>query len=131
MHFTLTDGHRRTLARVDVPPGQDRFVVIKRADDPSLLFPSAILHADGTVQIGHWPDGDIWHDVLRTTGVPSPTACQRCGTSGFLARATEWADAPALCVDCHDVLGTQQAREGHQCLDGCQQTVSHHGLCHP
>ncbi|MFF8786765.1 hypothetical protein [Streptomyces sp. NPDC015125] len=58
-------------------------------------------------------------------------ACQRCGGTGFLALATEWANAPALCTDCHEALDTQQARDGHQCLDGCPRPADHTGLCIP
>ncbi|MFD3422080.1 hypothetical protein [Streptomyces decoyicus] len=70
---------------------------------------------------------------LDSTAYPplAPDACHRCGGIGFLAHATEWASAPALCIDCHATLGTQQARDGRQCLDGCPQPVSHTGLCRP
>ncbi|MEE1786927.1 hypothetical protein PUR71_29080 [Streptomyces sp. SP17BM10] len=60
-----------------------------------------------------------------------PDACHRCGGIGFLANATELAGAPALCVDCHETLDTQQARDGHPCLDGCPLPIDHTGLCRP
>ncbi|WP_439681539.1 hypothetical protein [Embleya sp. MST-111070] len=68
---------------------------------------------------------------LVSTDRPSQAddTCLRCGGVGFLARATEWFGTPALCTDCHETLDTQQARDGHQCLDGCPQPVNHTGLC--
>jgi hypothetical protein len=68
---------------------------------------------------------------LVSAAHPSPAGdtCQRCGGIGFLARATEWVSAPALCTDCHERLETQQARDGHECRDGCPQPVDHTGLC--
>lgn len=82
---------------------------------------------------------------IRTHGTPLPETvytylhtswprltddtCQRCGTVAFLARATDWPGAPALCTDCHEALGTAQAAAGHQCADGCPHHVDHTGLC--
>ncbi len=57
--------------------------------------------------------------------------CDRCGGVGFLARATEWANPPALCIDCHEKLDTLQAQNDHQCSFGCPQPTDHSGLCHP
>ncbi|MFE0774855.1 hypothetical protein [Streptomyces sp. NPDC058861] len=88
--------------------------------------------------IAIWPEGESFVRAdpkveQEVTAHPSqaPDACHRCGGIGFLARATEWVSNPALCVDCHEALGTQQARDGHQCLDGCPQPPSHTGLCRP
>lgn len=58
-------------------------------------------------------------------------ACQRCGSTGFLARATQWTGSPAFCIACHETLRTQEAQAGHQCADGCSQPVDHTGLCRP
>jgi len=58
-------------------------------------------------------------------------ACQRCGSVGFLAHATQWTGRPAFCTDCHETLHTREAEAGHQCADGCPQSVDHTGLCFP
>ncbi|WP_431983824.1 hypothetical protein [Streptomyces qinglanensis] len=64
-------------------------------------------------------------------GCFSPTACERCGDPSFLARDEDAPGRPALCMDCHEKLGTRQAAEGHCCRDGCTLPTSHDGLCFP
>ncbi|MBZ3904478.1 hypothetical protein [Streptomyces griseiscabiei] len=115
----------------DQPPGDTRKAVQlyygpardSRPDEGYSLFEQEVTaHAETRiVQL----DSTV-HPPLDTD------ACHRCGGIAFLARAAEWVSTPpALCVDCHEALGTQQARDGHQCLDGCPQPASHTGLCRP
>jgi hypothetical protein len=72
MQFLITDDSRRILAAIDVPDTPDEetaTIRIERADRPDLLYVGADLHADGTVSVGHWPDGEEWDSLLRTAGV--------------------------------------------------------------
>ncbi|MFJ5120865.1 hypothetical protein [Kitasatospora sp. NPDC088548] len=73
-----------------------------------------------------FPDGE---SAVRQP--PTEDACQKCGGVDFLARASELAGAPALCTGCHEKIGTAQAADGHQCVDGCPRPVDHSGLCLP
>ncbi|MGA5598332.1 hypothetical protein ACPCSE_29280 [Streptomyces cellulosae] len=59
------------------------------------------------------------------------TRCERCGDVGFLARDWDDAEVPALCVECHEKGGTEQADGGHQCEDWCGLGTDHDGLCAP
>jgi hypothetical protein len=73
MRFLITDDSRRTLAAIDVPDtpdGEAATIGIERADRPDLLYVGADLYADGTVSVGHWPDGEEWESLARTAGVP-------------------------------------------------------------
>lgn len=73
MRFLITDDSRRILTTIDVtdtPDGETATVGIERADRPDLLYVGADLHSDGTVSVGHWPDGEEWERLLRTVGVP-------------------------------------------------------------
>lgn len=75
MRFLITDDYRRTLAAIDVPEtpdGDATTIGIERADRPDLLYVGADLYADGTVSIGHWPQGEEWESLVRTVGVPDP-----------------------------------------------------------
>ncbi|MET7487094.1 hypothetical protein [Streptomyces sp. NPDC005538] len=73
MQFLITDDSRRILAAIDVPDTPDEetaTIGIERADRPDLLYVGADLYADGTVSVGHWPDGEEWDSLVRTAGVP-------------------------------------------------------------
>ncbi|MEU7031636.1 hypothetical protein AB0A60_33680 [Streptomyces sp. NPDC046275] len=73
MRFLITDDSRRILTAVDVPDspdGESATIGIERADRPDLLYVGADLHNDGTVVVGHWPDGEYWDRVVSTAGVP-------------------------------------------------------------
>ncbi|MFD6470796.1 hypothetical protein [Streptomyces goshikiensis] len=71
MQYLITDSSRSLFA-VDVPDDDIRSIVIERADRPGLLLAGIDLHPDGTVTVGHWPDGTDWVEVLDTRGVPNP-----------------------------------------------------------
>ncbi|MER5372742.1 hypothetical protein [Streptomyces sp. NPDC002553] len=73
MRFLITDDSRRILTAIDVPDapeGESTTIGIERADRPDLLYVGADLYNDGTVVIGHWPDGEHWDRLVRTAGVP-------------------------------------------------------------
>lgn len=73
MRFLITDDSRRILTAIDVPDvpeGESATIGIERADRPDLLYAGADLHNDGTVVVGHWPDGEDWVRVVHTVGVP-------------------------------------------------------------
>lgn len=76
MRFLITDDSRRILTAIEVPEtpeGETATIGIERADRPDLLYVGADLHSDGTVIVGHWPDGEEWErvvHVVRTAGVP-------------------------------------------------------------
>ncbi|MFJ5952625.1 hypothetical protein [Streptomyces noursei] len=73
MRFRITDDSRRILTAIDVPDapaGESTTIGIERADRPDLLYVGADLHNDGTVVVGHWPDGEGWDRVVCTAGVP-------------------------------------------------------------
>ncbi|MFB6985552.1 hypothetical protein [Streptomyces sp. NPDC056304] len=73
MRYLITDGSRRTLAAIDVPEALSGDVVnigLERADRPDLLYVGFDLHADGTVSVGNWPDGETWESLVLTPGVP-------------------------------------------------------------
>ncbi|MGW0562859.1 hypothetical protein ACWDZ4_20125 [Streptomyces sp. NPDC003016] len=75
MRYLITNDSRRTLATLDVPAGSGESplnIAIERADEPDLMYASADLYANGTVHVGHWPEGEEWEPVLRTTGVLNP-----------------------------------------------------------
>ncbi|MFI1701450.1 hypothetical protein ACH419_36595 [Streptomyces bobili] len=75
MRFLITDDSRRILTSIEVPDAPDGKAVtigIEHADRPDLLYVGADLHADGTVSVGHWPDGEDWVSLARTVGVPMP-----------------------------------------------------------
>ncbi|MFH0245963.1 hypothetical protein ACGRHY_26910 [Streptomyces sp. HK10] len=79
MRFLITDDSRRILTALDVPDtpeGESTTIGIERADRPDLLYVGADLHNDGTVVVGHWPDGEDWDRLVRTAGVPDA-----CGNS--------------------------------------------------
>lgn len=59
------------------------------------------------------------------------TRCEACGDHGFLARDWDDRQVRALCVECHERAGTQQAADGHQCEDWCGMSTDHDGLCAP
>ncbi|MFJ4342639.1 hypothetical protein [Streptomyces sp. NPDC088915] len=72
MRYLITDDANNTLATLDVPKTEGTTtVVIERADDPDLTLCGIDLHGDGTVVVGHWPEGEDWHRVFTTTGVPN------------------------------------------------------------
>ncbi|MFE4309143.1 hypothetical protein ACFRR6_24200 [Streptomyces sp. NPDC056891] len=70
MQYLITDSSRPLFA-VDVPVDDIRSIVVERADQPGLLYAGLDLHPNGTVTVGHWPNGEDWVEVLDTTGVPS------------------------------------------------------------
>ncbi|MEU9420977.1 hypothetical protein [Streptomyces sp. NPDC048272] len=70
MLYLLTDDYRRALVSLPVPADGTATIAVERADEPGLLLAAFDLHADGTVTIGHWPNGDDWERVLTTRGVP-------------------------------------------------------------
>ncbi|MGW3391915.1 hypothetical protein [Streptomyces cinereoruber] len=72
MRFLITDDSRRILTAIDVPDaeGESTTIGIERADRPDLLYVGADLHNDGTVVVGHWPNGEDWDRVVHTAGVP-------------------------------------------------------------
>lgn len=74
MRFLITDASRRILTAIDVPDsteGESATIGVERADRPDLLYVGADLHNDGTVVVGHWPDGEHWDRVVSTAGVPN------------------------------------------------------------
>ncbi|MEV8535667.1 hypothetical protein [Streptomyces sp. NPDC051211] len=72
MRFLITDDCGTVLATVEAPPEGAVSVAIEREDEPDLLFASADLYGDGSVHVGHWPDGVQWEVLLRSTGTPNP-----------------------------------------------------------
>lgn len=79
MRYLITGDSRQILAVIDVPDrpdGESRTIALERADRPDLMLAGADLYADGTVVVGHWPDGEDWERVLHTAGVPD-----QCGHS--------------------------------------------------
>ncbi|MCX4681646.1 hypothetical protein OG413_41330 [Streptomyces sp. NBC_01433] len=73
MQFLITDDSRRILTAIDVPDipdGDASTIGIERADRPDLLYVGADLYADGTITVGHWPDGEDWDRLVHTAGVP-------------------------------------------------------------
>ncbi|MFE2852675.1 hypothetical protein ACFXJO_16285 [Streptomyces lavendulae] len=70
MLYLLTDDSRRALVSLPVPDDDMVTVAVERADQPGLLLAALDLHADGTVNVGHWPNGEDWERVLTTRGVP-------------------------------------------------------------
>ncbi|MFD0271069.1 hypothetical protein ACFVGY_31555 [Streptomyces sp. NPDC127106] len=72
MRFLITDDHGTVLATLEAPPEGAVSVAIEREDDPDLLFAAADLYGDGSVHVGHWPDGVEWEVLLRATGTPNP-----------------------------------------------------------
>lgn len=73
MRFLITDDSRRILNTIDVPDspdGETATIGIERADRPDLLYVGADLHSDGSVSVGHWPNGEEWDSLMRTAGVP-------------------------------------------------------------
>ncbi|MEV6676241.1 hypothetical protein AB0N09_05140 [Streptomyces erythrochromogenes] len=71
MLYLLTDDARRALVSLPVPAEGMATIAVERADQPGLLLAGIDLHADGTVNVGHWPDGEDWERVLTTHGVPN------------------------------------------------------------
>jgi hypothetical protein len=73
---------------VRVPP-----VTVVRVDSPDLLYVGADLHNDGTIVVGHWPDGEDWDRVVRTAGVPDacghPTPARPAEPTYTRAQVTE------------------------------------------
>lgn len=89
----------------------------------------AELIASGHTSLSGLGADDVY-SYLGTTWPPlAGDACQRCGETGFLARAARWPASPAFCVTCHELLRTEEAGHGHQCADGCPHAVDHTGLC--
>ncbi|MEU2391833.1 hypothetical protein [Streptomyces sp. NPDC007369] len=72
MRFLITNDHGTVLARVEAPTEEAVSVAIELEGEPDLTFMSADLYGDGSVHVGHWPDGVEWEALLRTTGVPNP-----------------------------------------------------------
>ncbi|MFD3539667.1 hypothetical protein ACFWUQ_09215 [Streptomyces sp. NPDC058662] len=72
MRFLITDDHGTVLATLEAPPEGAVSVAIEREDEPDLLFASADLYGDGSVHVGHWPNGVEWEVLLRATGTPNP-----------------------------------------------------------
>ncbi|WP_246097558.1 hypothetical protein [Streptomyces botrytidirepellens] len=78
MRFLITDDSRHTLAAIDVPETPDEeisqasTIVVKRDDRPDLLYVGIDLYANGTISIGHWPNGELWENLVRTAGVSDP-----------------------------------------------------------
>lgn len=73
MRYLITDGSRRPLTAIDVPETHSADVInigLERADRPDLLYVGFALGADGTVSVGHWPDGETWESLVLTPGVP-------------------------------------------------------------
>ncbi|MFE0778903.1 hypothetical protein ACFW3E_38380, partial [Streptomyces sp. NPDC058861] len=68
MLYLLTDDYRRALVSLPVPDNDMVTVAVERADQPGLLLAALDLHADGTVNVGHWPTGEDWERVLTTRG---------------------------------------------------------------
>ncbi|MFB7836183.1 hypothetical protein [Streptomyces sp. NPDC056056] len=68
MQYLITDSSR-ALITVDVPEDDIRSIVVERNDQPALLLAGIDLHPDGTVTVGHWPNGTDWAEVLDTRGV--------------------------------------------------------------
>ncbi|MFF0754465.1 hypothetical protein [Streptomyces sp. NPDC004267] len=69
MRFLITDDSHRTLVAVDVP--DTITVVVERADRPDLMYAGLDFHANGSLTVGHWPDGEEWQVLHHTEGVPS------------------------------------------------------------
>ncbi|MFI5864763.1 hypothetical protein [Streptomyces sp. NPDC051546] len=73
MRYLISDDSRRILTAIEVPDapeGESTTIGIERADRPDLLYVGADLHNDGTIVVGHWPDGEEWERVVSTAGVP-------------------------------------------------------------
>ncbi|MGZ2361464.1 hypothetical protein LRE75_33100 [Streptomyces sp. 372A] len=68
MLYLLTDDFRHALVSLPVPDEDIVTVAVERADQPGLLLAALDLHADGTVNVGHWPTGEDWERVLTTRG---------------------------------------------------------------
>ncbi|MFI8932418.1 hypothetical protein ACIG3E_32740 [Streptomyces sp. NPDC053474] len=100
------------------------------ASDPGPFTGALVLDAAG--RFHDVPDDEPAepHRQARCDCYP-PTACAHCGDTGFLARDEDAPSLPALCVNCHEQLGTRQAANGHCCRDGCTLPTSHDGLCLP
>ncbi|MFJ5635246.1 hypothetical protein ACIQF5_21745 [Streptomyces goshikiensis] len=71
MLYLITDDARRALVSLPVPADNMVTIAVERADQPGLLLAAFDLHADGTVRVGHWPNGEDWEHVLTTSGVPN------------------------------------------------------------
>lgn len=81
MRYLIRDASRRTLAVIDVPAKADMeptSIAVERDDRPDLLYVGVDLYADGSIVVGHWPDGEHWDRVVhvRTEGVSD-----HCGRS--------------------------------------------------
>lgn len=119
---SIATQHQRTLhadARWETDPGPSRGTLL--VDSAGRLHP---------VEDGE--DPDVHRE--RRCGCPQserPQVCKQCGHAGFLAREDDLPTAPALCVDCHETVGTRQAADGHQCRDYCALDTDHTGLCRP
>ncbi|WP_440581054.1 hypothetical protein [Streptomyces sp. PT19] len=72
MQYLITDGSRQILTAIEAanPEGGGTIIYIERADRPELLYVGVDLHSDGTVVVGHWPDGEHWDRVVSTAGAP-------------------------------------------------------------
>lgn len=73
MRFTLSEG-TCTVAALDVPdePGESRTLAVERPGPFSCPIIGIELHPDGSVSVGHWPDGEQWVAVLHSAA-PAPT----------------------------------------------------------
>ncbi|MFE8941000.1 hypothetical protein ACFYNX_26385 [Streptomyces sp. NPDC007872] len=71
MLYLITDDYNRVLTTVAAPDDDAVSIAVERADKPDLCLFSADLYSDGSVHVGHWPDGEDWERVLTTHGVPN------------------------------------------------------------
>ncbi|MGW6203677.1 hypothetical protein ACWF9B_08525 [Streptomyces sp. NPDC055089] len=95
MRYLITDGSRRTPTAIDVPETPSGDVInigLERADRPDLLYVGFDLHADGTISVGNWPDGETWESLVLTPGVPDA-----CGHPGPVLPADPRPAHPGIC----------------------------------
>ncbi|OII61196.1 hypothetical protein BJP40_06620 [Streptomyces sp. CC53] len=72
MKFLIKTDANQTLAVIEVPEDDIATLAVERYDDPGMQLVGVDLYSDGSVVVGHWPDGDDWEAVLRTIGTRYP-----------------------------------------------------------
>jgi len=71
MRFQISSPSRGMQTAIDIPADSEPAVImVERADRPDLVCVGIVLHPDGTIAVGHWPDGECWTALVRTQGVP-------------------------------------------------------------
>jgi hypothetical protein len=86
----------RNAAEIDAVDEPQGFTVQSSAADYADVI-GVQCNPDGSVTVGHWPDGEEWVVLGTATGAAGGVTCDRC----MKRSEAGWGDT-ALCLDCED-----------------------------